>query len=59
MSPRTFFNYFATKDDAIIGDPLADGAALRDEMLALPAEIPIVGAILLALAPAVALGLGW
>jgi AcrR family transcriptional regulator len=53
VSPRTFFNYFATKDDAIIGDPLVEGPDLRRRLLAAPPELPVVGALLLALAPAV------
>lgn len=53
VSPRTFFNYFATKDEAIIGDPLADGAVLRDGLLGMPAAVPLLSALLLALGPSV------
>jgi len=45
VSPRTFFNYFATKDDALIGEPLDDGASLRDRLLALPSDVPLVAAL--------------
>jgi len=52
VSPRTFFNYFATKDEALLGDPLLDPAELRDRLLAMAPEIPLIGALLVALAPA-------
>ncbi|MEV4347601.1 TetR family transcriptional regulator [Actinoplanes sp. NPDC049596] len=51
VSPRTFFNYFATKDDAIIGEPVADGPSVCDRLLAVPAEVPLVAAVLTALVP--------
>jgi AcrR family transcriptional regulator len=54
VSSRTFFNYFATKDDAVIGDPLVGGAELRERLLAVTPGIPIIGALLLAMAPAIA-----
>lgn len=53
VSPRTFFNYFATKDDALIGDPLDDDASPRERLLALPAEMPLVDALLQALTPSI------
>jgi AcrR family transcriptional regulator len=53
VSPRTFFNYFATKDEALIGDPLVEGAELRERMLAVTPGVPVIGALLLALGPAV------
>jgi AcrR family transcriptional regulator len=53
VSSRTFFNYFATKDDAIIGDPLYEGAEFRERLLAVPPGIPVIGAMMLALAPAI------
>jgi len=54
VSPRTFFNYFATKDDVLIGDPLIEGAELRDRLLAVTPGVPVLGALLLAMAPAIA-----
>ncbi|MET0425400.1 MAG: TetR/AcrR family transcriptional regulator [Actinoplanes sp.] len=46
VSPRTFFNYFTTKDEAIIGDPFADGVSFRERLLAVPAEVPLLTAVL-------------
>jgi AcrR family transcriptional regulator len=54
VSPRTFFNYFAGKDDALIGDPLVDPQEMRDRLAAVPAETPVIGALLRALGPAIA-----
>jgi AcrR family transcriptional regulator len=54
VSPRTFFNYFAGKDDALIGDPLIEPAEMRDRLAAVPAGTPVVEALLKALGPAIA-----
>ena len=54
VSPRTFFNYFAGKDDALIGDPLIEPAEMRDRLAAVPAGTPVIAALLPALAPAIA-----
>ena len=51
VSSRTFFNYFATKDDAVLGDPLIDGSALRQGLLDQPREVPILEAVLRVLDP--------
>lgn len=54
VSTRTFFNYFATKDEAIIGDALIEPRDMRERLAAVPPEIPVIGAVLLALEPAIA-----
>jgi AcrR family transcriptional regulator len=54
VSPRTFFNYFAGKDDALIGDPLIEAGEIRERLTAVPAGTPVLEALLLALAPAIA-----
>ncbi|WP_240669706.1 TetR family transcriptional regulator [Actinoplanes solisilvae] len=46
VSPRTFFNYFATKDDAVLGGPLPTGPSMRERLLAVPAEVALVPALL-------------
>ncbi|MFC3991704.1 TetR/AcrR family transcriptional regulator [Actinoplanes siamensis] len=52
VSPRTFFNYFATKEDALVGDPLEGCADPRELLLAAPPG-PALAAVEAALAPAV------
>ncbi len=54
VSPRTFFNYFAGKDDALIGDPLIEPAEMRNRLAAVPTGTPVVEALLAALGPAIA-----
>ncbi|MEU8236767.1 TetR family transcriptional regulator [Actinoplanes missouriensis] len=51
VSARTFFNYFATKEDALVGDPLEGCTDLRAQLLDRPADQPLLEALLDALAP--------
>ncbi|MBL7255105.1 acyl-CoA-like ligand-binding transcription factor [Paractinoplanes lichenicola] len=51
VSPRTFFNYFATKDDALLGGPLPDGPSIHDRLLAVPAGVPLLNALFEAMQP--------
>ena len=39
VSVRTFFNYFSSKEDALVGDDAQGREAMRAELLALPAEV--------------------
>ncbi|WP_436526774.1 TetR family transcriptional regulator [Actinoplanes sp. HUAS TT8] len=54
VSPRTFFNYFATKEDALVGDPLEGLTDPRELLLAAPPG-PALAAVEAALAPAIRL----
>lgn len=45
VSPRTFFNYFATKVDALVGNDPELGPQLARELLARPAHESIVDAL--------------
>lgn len=49
MSSRTFFRYFATKEDVVIGDPHEFGASLRDALEQRPADEPAPEALVRAL----------
>jgi AcrR family transcriptional regulator len=51
VSPRTFFNYFASKDEAITGDQLADVRETGERLLRVPRDVPTVRALLLAIEP--------
>jgi AcrR family transcriptional regulator len=53
VSSRTFFNYFATKDEALIGDPITDGPDFKAALLAQPTGLTVVEAIRRALAPTI------
>jgi AcrR family transcriptional regulator len=53
VSSRTFFNYFATKDDALIGDVITEGPDFKATLLAQPAELTVVEAIRRALGPTI------
>ena len=45
VSPRTFFNYFATKEGAVLGTTPADLDELRAQLDARPADEPILDSI--------------
>lgn len=45
VSPRTFFNYFATKEDAVLGPDPDAGARMRALVLAQPAELSAAAAV--------------
>ncbi|WP_329011660.1 TetR family transcriptional regulator [Micromonospora rifamycinica] len=50
VSPRTFFNYFATKDDALVGDTEGDRERVLRALADVPVAVPALSAIRLALA---------
>jgi AcrR family transcriptional regulator len=45
VSPRTFFNYFSSKEDAIVGIPPAQSSALLAELLARTEDEPPLDAL--------------
>ncbi|GIJ81385.1 DNA-binding transcriptional regulator, AcrR family [Micromonospora phaseoli] len=45
VSARTFFNYFPTKDDALVGDPEADRDRALRALAAVPPEQPALEAL--------------
>jgi AcrR family transcriptional regulator len=45
VSVRTFFNYFESKEAALVGDDPEQIAAMTEQLLALPAEIPPLEAL--------------
>jgi AcrR family transcriptional regulator len=45
VSPRTFFNYFATKDDAVLSDTTIDAADIRRRLAELLPRMPVLQAI--------------
>ncbi|MDO3700090.1 TetR family transcriptional regulator [Micromonospora sp. C28SCA-DRY-2] len=49
VSARTFFNYFSSKDEALIGNPAADRELLLARLVATPPGVPALEAIRLAL----------
>ncbi|MFG1602688.1 TetR/AcrR family transcriptional regulator [Actinoplanes sp. NPDC049265] len=53
VSPRTFFNYFATKDEALIGDHTADDDVMRERFLAVEPALSVFEAIQVAAEPVI------
>jgi AcrR family transcriptional regulator len=51
VSSRTFFNYFGHKDEAIVDADPAGGVVVHEHVLAVPPDIPVIGAVRLALTP--------
>jgi AcrR family transcriptional regulator len=51
VSARTFFNYFASKDDAITGDYLFEVGPLDERFRAVPAGVPVITALREAMLP--------
>ncbi|MER7419901.1 TetR family transcriptional regulator [Micromonospora peucetia] len=49
VSPRTFFNYFACKDEALVGDHAGDAKRLVARLAAVPPEVPVLTALRAAL----------
>ncbi|GAB7044091.1 MULTISPECIES: TetR family transcriptional regulator [Catenuloplanes] len=45
VSQRTFFRYFPTKEDVVVGDPMEFGTILRDLLEARPAGEPAAEAV--------------
>ncbi|MET8123389.1 TetR family transcriptional regulator [Micromonospora sp. NPDC005189] len=53
VSSRTFFNYFACKDEALTDDPALDGNPVVARLAAAPAQMPTLQAVRLALDEAI------
>ncbi len=51
VSPRTFFNYFTSKDEALLGDEFGAQQAMRERFLAVPSAVPTLSALVIAMAP--------
>ncbi len=45
VSPRTFFNYFASTEDAVLGDHLVEVDAMRVRLAALLPAMPVLEAV--------------
>ena len=53
VSPRTFFNYFPTKDEALIGDHTTDDELMRSRFLSADPALSVIEALLFAAEPVV------
>ncbi|MEU4399600.1 TetR family transcriptional regulator [Micromonospora orduensis] len=53
VSSRTFFNYFTCKDEALTDDPALDGTPVVARLAAVPAHVPALRAVRLALDEAI------
>lgn len=53
VSPRTFFNYFTCKDEAIVGDQTAGSARIVARLADVPPDVPTLAALRTALAEVV------
>ncbi|WP_433260803.1 TetR/AcrR family transcriptional regulator [Micromonospora vinacea] len=53
VSSRTFFNYFTCKDEALTDDPALDGKPVVARLAAVPAQVPALRAVRLALDEAI------
>ncbi|MFI5931756.1 TetR family transcriptional regulator [Actinoplanes sp. NPDC051494] len=58
ISPRSFFRYFAVKEDVVIGDMTAYGLVVRDALAACPAGEPIWSALRAAFTPMIEVSTG-
>ncbi|GAA3013921.1 TetR family transcriptional regulator [Streptosporangium longisporum] len=45
LSSRTFFNYFPSKEDALVGAGPASADELREKLDAVPADVPVLEAL--------------
>ncbi|MFD4763045.1 TetR/AcrR family transcriptional regulator [Streptomyces sp. NPDC058439] len=53
VSARTFFNYFAGKDDALIGDHFVDSDDVCARLLSSDPALPLIGALRFAFIPSI------